>query len=133
MANVIYDKACEGLWNADIDWAVGNLKVALIDTGAYTLDSVNHEFLSQVTGIVATTPNLAGKTISGRVVDATDATFTAVPAGPAAEAVIIYVDTTDPATSRLILFADQASSGLPVTPNGGDIVIRWNATGIATL
>lgn len=133
MANVIYDKACEGLWNADIDWATANIKTVLVDTDVYTLDSVNHEFLSDVTGIISTTANLASKTIVGRVIDAADVTFTAVPAGPAAEALVIYIDTTVASTSRLIIYADSASAGLPVTPNGGDIVVRWNASGIATL
>lgn len=133
MANIIYDKACEGLWNADIDWVAGNIKAILVDTDTYILDSVNHQFLSDVSGIASTSANLAGKTVTGRVIDATDVTFTAVPAGSPCEAIILYVDTGVPTTSRLIIYADSASSGLPVTPNGGDIVVRWNASGIATL
>ena len=131
MANFIYDKACTGLWNADIDWATGNIKAALVDTLSYTADKANDEFLSSVGGIIATSANLGTKTITGRVIDAADTIFTAV-TGNESEAIVIYQDTTDPATSRLIIYVDSAT-GLPVTPNGLDITVRWNPSGIATL
>ena len=38
---------------------------------------------------------------------------------------VIYQDTGDVNTSRLIAFIDTAT-GLPVTPNGGDIVVEWS-------
>jgi hypothetical protein len=132
MANIIYDKAAEGLWNADIDWATANIKAVLVDTAVYTLNAATDEFLSDVTGIIATSPNLASKTIVGRVIDSADVTFAAV-TGATGEALVIFVDTGTAATSRLIIYADTASAGLPVTPNGGDIIVRWNASGIATL
>src|SRR5206468_222846 len=34
---------------------------------------------------------------------------------------------------RLVLFEDTSVTGLPVTPNGGNIVITWNASGIFTI
>ena len=131
MANFIYDKACTGLWNADIDWATGNIKAALVDTLSYTADKANDEFLSSVGGIIATSANLGTKTITGRVIDAADTIFTAV-TGNESEAVVIYQDTGVAGTSRLIIYVDSAT-GLPVTPNGLDITVRWNASGIATL
>jgi hypothetical protein len=36
-------------------------------------------------------------------------------------------------TSALICFLDTGVTGLPVTPNGGDITITWNASGIFAL
>lgn len=132
MSNLIYDKACEGLWNGDIDWAAGNIKAVLVDTSVYTVNAATHQFLSDLSGIVATSGNLTGKTIVGRVIHSADTTFTAV-TGDSGEAIVLYVDTGVAGTSRLIIYVDTASAGLPVTPNGGDIVIRWNASGIATL
>jgi hypothetical protein len=32
-----------------------------------------------------------------------------------------------------VLFEDTSVTGLPVTPNGGNIVITWNASGIFTI
>lgn len=133
MANYIYDKACSGLWGADIAWDTDNIKAVLVDTADYTADKVNDEFLSDipVAARVATSGNLTSKTITGRVVDAADVVLTAV-SGDVSEAVVIYQDSGVATTSRLIIFADTAT-GLPVTPNGTDITIRWNASGIATL
>jgi hypothetical protein len=49
------------------------------------------------------------------------------------EGYAIYQDTGSAATSRLILWADSASSGLPLTPSGGDVTLVWNASGIFKL
>lgn len=65
------------------------------------------------------------------VFDAADSTFTAVSGDPS-EALIIYKDTGTASTSWLIGIFDTVT-GLPVTPNGGDIVITWNATGILAI
>ena len=59
-------------------------------------------------------------------VDADDATFTSVAAGTAAKAILIYkyVDAT-PGNCPVIAYLDSAT-GLPITPNGGDIIITWD-------
>jgi hypothetical protein len=54
-------------------------------------------------------------------------TFTAV-TGDVSEAVILYKDTGVAATSPLIAYIDTAT-GLPVTPNGGDITVTVPASG----
>ena len=41
------------------------------------------------------------------------------------EAIIIYVDSGTEATSPLIAYIDTAT-GLPITPNGGDIIVTWD-------
>ena len=46
---------------------------------------------------------------------------------------MIYIDTGVAGTSRLIAYIDTGVAGLPVTPNGGDINITWDAAGIFTL
>ena len=38
---------------------------------------------------------------------------------------LIYKDTGDNATSPLIALIDSAT-GLPITPNGGDIIVVWD-------
>lgn len=43
------------------------------------------------------------------------------------------VDITDDANSRLIAWMDTGVTGLPFTPNGGNIDIVWNSTGIFRL
>jgi len=56
--------------------------------------------------------------------DAADVTYTAVTGDPS-EAVVVYKDTGVEGTSQLIAYIDTAT-GLPVTPNGGDITIQWD-------
>ncbi len=56
--------------------------------------------------------------------DGADVTFTSV-SGPTIEAIVIYRDTGTEATSPLIAYIDTAT-GLPITPNGGDIIVTWD-------
>lgn len=119
MANAIYPKAKEQLLQGGINMSTGTVKVALVDTGTYTYSST-HQFLSSLTGTVGTAQTLATKTFTNGVFDAADVTFTAV-TGATAEALVIYVDTGSSATSPLIMYQDTGVTGLPVTPNGGDI------------
>jgi hypothetical protein len=53
--------------------------------------------------------------------------------GNSAEALVFYIDTGTAATSRLVSYIDSGFSGLPVTPNGGDITLSFNASGIFAL
>lgn len=133
MANAIYPKFKEAmmddLTNADLN--DGTVKVALIDTGTYTYNAA-HDFLDDVTGVVGTAQTIANTTVTNGLFDGDDVTFTAV-SGNSVEALIIYIDTGSAATSRLVAYIDTSVTGLPVTPNGGDITITWNASGIFQL
>jgi hypothetical protein len=75
---------------------------------------------------------LGSKTFTNGVFDAADVTFTAV-TGASIEALIIWIDTGSNATSPLVAYIDTSVTGLPVTPNGGDISITWNVSGIFSL
>ena len=133
MASVIYPKAKESFLsqNPSIDMDTDTIKAALVDTGTYTFSS-SHQYYSSVSGVVGTPATLASKTVTNGTFDAADVTYSAV-TGASVEAIIIYKDTGSAATSPLIAYIDSASSGLPVTPNGGDITVAWNASGIFSL
>ncbi len=133
MANAIYPKYKEALLDAftDIDINMLTAKVALIDTGTYTY-SDTHDFFNDVTGVVGTPQTLTSKSVTNGVFDAADVTFTSV-TGNSVEALLIYIDTGTSTTSRLVAYIDTGVTGLPVTPNGGDITITWNASGIFAL
>ena len=82
---------------------------------------------------VATTANWRDtNNVSLTFADGDNVTFTAV-SGASVEALVIYIDTGNTATSRLVAYIDTGVTGLPVTPNGGDISITWNASGIFQL
>jgi len=133
MPNAIYPKYKEALWlqSANSNANTGTVKVALVDTGVYTY-SAAHEFLTSLTGVVGTAQTVGSKTFTDGVFDGADVTYTAV-TGNSAEALVFYIDTGTAATSRLVAFIDTGFSGLPVTPNGGDITLSFNASGIFAL
>ena len=130
MANALYPKCKESLLQAGINMSTGTVKVALVSS-TYVY-SATHQYLSSLTGVVGTAQTLTTKTFVNGVFDAADSTFTAV-TGSAINALVIYVDTGTAATSPLIAYIDTGVTGLPVTPNGGDISIVWNASGIFAL
>lgn len=125
MANALYDKGRGHFLDADIDWTADNIKVLLVSAG-YVANMATDEFHAIIGGgnIVATSANLGTKTSTAGVADAADITFSAV-TGAAVTQVVIYKDSGVSATSALIARIDTGT-GLPVTPNGGDITISWD-------
>ena len=134
MANALYEKYGKLALDADLDLLVDNIKCVLVDTATYTVDLVNHDFLDDIPAgeRVATSGNMTTKTTTAGVFDADNITFSSV-SGDVSEALVIYKDTGVAATSPLIAYIDTAAAGLPVTPNGGDITITWNASGIFSI
>lgn len=133
MPNAIYPKYKEAVIQSSANSSLtGTVKVALVDTGTYTY-SAAHEFLSSLSGVVGTAQTIgATKSYTNGVFDGGDVTFTAV-SGATVEALVLYIDTGTAGTSRLVAYIDTGVTGLPVTPNGGDITVTWNASGIFAL
>lgn len=133
MANAIYPLYKQALLDAstNVDLNDGTVKVALIDTGTYSYNSA-HEFYSSVSGVVGTPQTIANTTVTNGLFDGDNVTFTSV-TGSSVEALLIYIDTGTAGTSRLVAWIDTSVTGLPITPNGGDISITWNASGIFQL
>ncbi|TXH58748.1 MAG: hypothetical protein E6Q97_01370 [Desulfurellales bacterium] len=126
MASVVYKSAKQKFLSGTLDLTSLTLKAVLIDTADYTF-SAAHDFLDDVPSgaRVGTPQTLASKTVTDGVFDAADITFTSV-TGDQCEAIIIYEDSGSEATSDLICYIDTAASGLPVTPNGGNINVAWD-------
>jgi activator of HSP90 ATPase len=103
--------------------------VALVDTGTYTY-SAAHDFYNDITGIVGTDQRIANPTTTNGLFDGDDVTFTAV-SGNSVEALVIYRKNSGANTTwKLFAYIDTGVTNLPVTPNGGNIAIAWNASGI---
>jgi len=133
MANAIYPLYKQALLDGSANVDINDLtvKVALVDTGVYTY-SAAHEFLTSLTGVVGTAQTIANTTVANGLFDGDNVTYTTV-TGNSVEALVIYIDTTVAATSRLVAYIDNGVTGLPVTPNGGDITVTWNNSGIFQL
>lgn len=125
MANALYDTGRDAFLTGDIDWVNDAISVVLIDSADYSVDIANHQFLTSVAaGARVATVALGSKTSASGIADAADAIFTTV-SGDESEALVIYKNTGSDATSQLIAYIDTAT-GLPVTPNGGDITVTWD-------
>lgn len=138
MANALYPKWKEALIqnsaDSDLDGSgTTGVYAALVDTGTYTY-SAAHEFYSSLSGIVGTDQEIgATKTYVNGVFDGADVTFPSV-TGASVEAIVLYRKNAGANTTwRLIAYIDTGVTGLPVTPNGGNIVVTWNASGIFAL
>ncbi len=130
MANTLYDGARERFLTGQINWSGDNIKAVLVDLGNYSPNFATDVYLSSIPVIarIATSGNLAGKTVTGGIADANDVTFTSV-TGASCEALVLYMDSGSAATSPLLVYIDTAT-GLPITPNGGNIIVQWsNAAG----
>ncbi len=138
MANAVYVKYKQSvLTEADANNGLDGTTtaapyVALVDTGTYTFSS-SHQFYSSLSGIVGTDQAITTPTVTNGTFDGDDVTFTSV-SGASVEALVIYRHNSGANTTwRLVLFEDTSVTGLPVTPNGGNIVVTWNASGIFTI
>jgi hypothetical protein len=125
MASAIYPKAKEALLKGEIDLLNDDLIVYLVDDGDYTYSST-HETLSDLTvsSRVSSVALSAGKTVTNGLFDADNVIFPSV-SGDASEVIVIYDSTSD----NLISYHD----GISVTPNGNDINLIFNASGIFQL
>lgn len=134
MANALYPRWKEALlqFTTNNNLSAGTVKVALIDTGTYTYSSTDQFWSSASAASVGTPQTIGSKTFTNGVFDGADVTFTAV-TGNSVEALILYIDTGTAATSPLVAYIDTSVTGLPVTPNGGNITITWNGSGIFSL
>ena len=106
--------------------------VALIDTGTYTY-SAAHQFYSSLSGVVGTDQEILTKTQTSGTFDGTDLTFPSV-SGSTVEAIVFYRKNAGANTTwPLIFYKDTGVTGLPVTPNGGNIILSWGSPGCFTI
>lgn len=122
----LYGLARAAFLGGDIAWDTDDIRCVLVDTADYTVNIDVDEFLSDVPvgARVATSGAFTSPTVTLGVADAADIVLSSV-TGDVSEAIVIYVHTGSDATARLIAYIDSAT-GLPVTPNGGDITIQWD-------
>lgn len=130
-AVLLGDNAVTGFSVPDLEG--GDQRLILIDTAdddpavATDQDLADIAGAARVATIALTSESVA---ISGSTVtyDSADPTFTAV-TGDQSEELLLYEHTGTEATSLLIASYDTFTSGMPVTPNGGDILVTVNASG----
>lgn len=138
MANAVYPKYKQSLLNGDANTVLTGtgatgLWAALVDTGTYTYSSA-HQFYSDLSGIGGTPVEITTVTLTNGLIDGDDITWLAVAGAVSYEAIVLYRKNAGANTTwRLVAYIDTGVTGLPVTSNGGNIGVTWNASGIIQL
>jgi hypothetical protein len=143
----VYNNAKELLLNGGVDFGNDTIKLLVYDnTQAYTPDPDDGPFVDDIIGVSATEMSGTGysrKTLTVTVtqddtddegvMDASDVTFSGLDAGTI-QGWIIYKEVTNDTDSPVILATDDGDiADLPLTTNGSDVTIQWNAEGILNL
>jgi hypothetical protein len=130
MANQWYPLGLQHFAQGDIAFLTDTIKIALV-AQPYTFHSTD-QFVSDLVGgspatsqIVARSSALGTKTTTDGVLNAAGPTLSAV-SGVPVYYVVLYKDTGSDATSPLLVFWDTGT-GLPLTPNGGDIIVSFDS------
>lgn len=131
MANALYPKWKEALLqnlaDCDVDGSgTTGVYAVLVDTGTYTYNAA-HQFYSDLSGIVGSEVEIgATKTYTNGIFDGADVVFSSV-SGASAEAIVLFRKNAGANTTwRLMAYLDTGVTGLPVTPNGGNINGVWD-------
>lgn len=129
MANQWYPKGLQHFAQGDIAFLTDTIKIALV-AQPYTYHSTD-EFVTDlmagspsVSQIVVRSSALGTKTTTNGVLNAAGPTLSAV-SGVPVYYVVLYKDTGSDATSELLVYWDTGT-GLPLTPNGGDVVVSFD-------
>jgi hypothetical protein len=123
--SAVYDKARQSFLSQSpsIDMDSDSIKVALV--GTYTVNLATHQYVSDLTNIVVRSAALTSVAVTAGVFSAANPTISAV-SGSTVNYLVLFDDTpaTD-ATKPLVAYIDTGT-GLPFTPNGGDVTISWD-------
>lgn len=141
MANSHYAAFLNGILGAHatrVDLDADTIVMALVDNGSAdgAPDAVNDDFWDdQDAGLIDTPYTLANKTIGTVAAGVFDNTVDPAPAfaavsGATVESLVFFKDTGTPSTSNLLWYFDTAT-GLPLTPNGGDVNVTFSGSGIS--
>ena len=131
MANVLYPKFKQGLQNKEHNLSADIIKATLGDQGAYTYAGTHSSYATDVPSgaKIAVSAQLTAPTITDGVFDTADFSWTAV-SGAVSELIILWNDTTTtPTADALMAHYDTGMTGMPVTPNGGNINVTVHASG----
>jgi len=126
MANQWYGKALESFAGGGINWGSDTIK-CLLATNGYTPSINSDQYVTDVSSgnIVARSSALSSKSATLGVLDAADITISSV-TGSQCPYLIVYKDSGTDSSSPLLVKIDTGT-GLPITPNGGDIAIQWDS------
>lgn len=138
MANGLFAAYRTSVLTAPVNLGSATIKLLGVDHADDTPVIATDDFMDDILSAarvpsVASAPTLGSKTtgtLAAGVFDAADPTFTTL-TGDQFESLVLFESSGADATSDLIAFWDTAT-GLPCTPNGADLLVAFNASGIFT-
>jgi len=133
MADAIYPKYKEALLSGAADVALDSetVKVSLVDTDQLSYSSLDEYYSDLFANGIIGSATLENVTVTNGVLDANDVNITG--GNTESEALLIWIDTANTETSRLVAWLDESVTGLPILPNGSNVEITWNESGIFQL
>lgn len=141
MANGLYKKGKQAFASGGVNFleAGDDIRVLPVRSSGggagpyYTVDLNTHDFLDDIPNNADCRPVAAQaldtQTATDGVCDALDEVISAFALGDPVQALVIYRHTGVESTSELLAYIDTGTN-LPFTPNGGDVTLQWNASGI---
>lgn len=126
-ANSWYDAGLEGFAGGDVAWDTSDIRLILIDEADDTINLTTDDFIDDraAPSRVATSSSFGTKTHTGGFLDAADVTLTSV-TGDQSESIDIYCHDGGSDAARRLLINFDTATGLPVTPDGGNITVQWD-------
>ncbi len=137
MANAVYP-----LWKQTVIQAGANSSLAgsgttgtfcsLVNTADHSYSS-SDQYFSAFSGTVGTDQEITTKSYTTGTFSGANLTYTSV-TGSTVSALVFYVKNSGASSTwQLFLYLDTSQTGLPLTPNGGNITITWSGSGIFTI
>lgn len=134
MADAIYPKYKEAMMSRAADVALDSetVKVSLVDTDVISYSSLDQYYSDLDANGVIGSATLENVTVTNGVLSGNDVSIVAE-SNTESEALLIWIDTANSETSRLVAWLDESVTGLPIIPNGSNVEITWNESGIFQL
>lgn len=136
MANQLVSAYRDALLTADTasiaDWSSDEIH-AVLTSASYTPSGTDNFFNDVPGGAVVADAIITGLSVTdGAVIAGTVVTFPTVTGSPATR-LLLYKNTGTDSTSPILIIFDTFTAGMPITPDGSDIILSFNAAGIVQL
>lgn len=116
--------------HSTIDFNADNIRIALIDNLTATVSAGTVDYAELSAALVGTATDLSNETVTNPgIFDASDATIASVSGNPI-EQLAVFKWSGTASTSPVTHAYDSATTGIPLTPNGGDVTVTWAGGGI---
>ena len=127
MATGMYDSGKVELMSGNIDLINDSISALLVDLSVYTPDLTVDVSLADIPEAARISETLlTGKGLDVTTFRADDSTFNAVTSDGTVTGVVVFLDTNIFSTSTLLCLYDSAAA-FPITPDGTDITVQWDA------